>query len=801
MKKIFGFLMLAALCAGMASCQNDETPGTTGEDVNAALQFSFASPKGAFVTRAGEIAKDNEWNIATLDVYAVNDTGAVTLLTAGTPKVGNTPATGHYQITPDPATDTDATNREFVIKFHDEWVKDPLHLGKEFDFYFVANDATSTEGDHTDLDETAIADFKEALTEPLAVATGSEVTRIAAAGEDLLFSAVVEDIIVAGKKEIAGKLTRREARFDIENSSIGKDDEFVVTNILISNAHTQGYIFGAASGAALSSIPTADYAEINTGLTNPVSGVGGDYTDVNSDGKRWVAQSVFYLYPTTIGKNNEAADAKDGTQILIEGTFKGQTEYLPVVVSEDTDINANTRYIIFLDPDFGTRVVVTDDWDYDENTDIWEAAPGENAAQATFAGWNKVGAGSIWDEATLDLSTTAGAANPAKLDFTATSPMGTEYILKHSVGGNTVDDTAVVKMTRALTTTRAFTTQAVDTYEIVIPVGDTAIEATLTIRSNSNPDHDKVIKLHRVLPAPGTAKNAQDLLLYFASDGTLSLSAWDYNEVKQNTLAFFKFGSVVGFDLESSADTWDSSDVRFNPTTTPESTWNASSTTGGYSLIPNFVDWLAANGGYVEGIHRTDNFISSSTYATGANAKLGYGDPCMFVGYKSSDFSAETTVEEFDAIIAAARFRLPTVHENIHFVGAQNHPDYADGWKIGDEKIVIHQSATPNGTTTLNYFLSNTSEKGTNGGFFPGSTTSTLNRERFFLPTGSNRGPDGAPSTNPSIALYWSSSVYNAIYGIYLEFHSPGISVTAVNDTNNNPWEYGFAVRCVPKKA
>ncbi len=291
----------------------------------------------------------------------------------------------------------------------------------------------------------------------------------------------------------------------------------------------------------------------------------------------------------------------------------------------------------------------------------------------------------------------------------------------------------------------------------------------------------------RAVFVDATAKIATPVapyLVYFEGTGAntrLQLGAWDNDKVKQSTMAFFQFGSLVGF--QNNNDAWNSSRVLFNPTTTPESTWNTGDAAG-YGAIPNFGSWLTANGGYVEGTHRTDNFISNTTsYATSANAKLGYGDPCRLIGLTADQVRA--------GVAGNDQWRMATTKENILFAGAQNHTSAAT-WAPGKTYFYLSQSATPNGTTSLNYYDATTTAKGIQGGYFPGTTTSTLNTAEAFLPAAGSRNTTGATSSVGTYGNFWSSSVYNTSNG-----HSLGFSGSNVSPASSNNYANGYAVRCV----
>ncbi len=175
-------------------------------------------------------------------------------------------------------------------------------------------------------------------------------------------------------------------------------------------------------------------------------------------------------------------------------------------------------------------------------------------------------------------------------------------------------------------------------------------------------------------------------------------------------------------------------------------------------------------------------------YVTGANAKLGKGDPCMFVGYRTTDLSG-LTAAQLQAIIDAAKWRMPTGKENITFVGAQNHANAAT-WAPGSSSFAMYQLSGGDGTTTLNYF-DTTASKGIRGGYFPGTTTSSLNTTGAFLPAAGSRNNSGATYTVGTDGYFWS---YSSSLGHNLYFIGSGIT-----PVNSNSYASGHAVRCVLK--
>ena len=317
MKKLFSFVMAAALAFGLASCSKDNTIVEGGGDNSlAAVSFTFEKPQDSFVTYA-DIASANEWNIATLDVYAAVD-GNVTKLTETT----------HY-------TKVDGT-REYTITMAAAWVN--ANIGKSAKFYFVGNDASSTSGAHTSLSAAATAvALQDAMSNTLGQTAG-KYNLIEADGttKNLLFS---EEVVVAnimGKVQVTGQLKRRMARFDIENTI---ETALVITNIKVSNARANGLIFknGTDAGAVLGS---------HVDIAGPTA----------YDATTKLAESVFYLYPTQLGDATGTT-----TEIVLEATLNGTPQTFRVNSTEN--IVANKRYILTFDENTLTFKLTVEDWE------------------------------------------------------------------------------------------------------------------------------------------------------------------------------------------------------------------------------------------------------------------------------------------------------------------------------------------------------------------------------------------------------------------------------------------------------
>jgi hypothetical protein len=307
-----------------------------------------------------------------------------------------------------------------------------------------------------------------------------------------------------------------------------------------------------------------------------------------------------------------------------------------------------------------------------------------------------------------------GGADNATVTFSASPEFAsTSYSVKYDVGGtrpeNDLSDKVVVTKTMKLkpAATRAAaeaTTRAgeplpyefVDNYTITVPaVADapkrTYIDAWVYITSFDGPGGTDSIRVRRY--AGGDASK----ILYLDAQG--KLQAGPNGTVTAANVMHFKFGSIVGMGGGVENDPYDTSDVKFNP--------SAVIPTANWATVPLYepTDWPAITN------------ISSPEYNTFENLKKGKGDPCMLIGYDVTTIKSwdETA---FNAAMAAAQYRLPTVFDNIGLTGGPAAPianatiPYWKDWTLTDLIYAFTASADsspyeytyPTGTSsTLKY--------------------------------------------------------------------------------------------------
>lgn len=253
-------------------------------------------------------------------------------------------------------------------------------------------------------------------------------------------------------------------------------------------------------------------------------------------------------------------------------------------------------------------------------------------------------------------------------------------------------------------------------------------------------------------------------LLYFQPDGTLQVGRW--GKITQSNVAYFKFGSVVGFTNTSSADNWDLSDVKYNVT--------GSATYAAYTEIPVYT---AAD--YNAGVLN----ISKPDYHNGANIKQGKGDPCKLVGLKAAQIQS-MTAEQLH--VYDSGWRLPSNNENLDFVGAPA------SWY----NSIVNPGLSNSTCTYWGYSPTNSGR----GGWFPipGDREATSGRTvrntalSGYLHTTGYRYVDSYSYGIGSIGGYWANSASSNKLGSMLMFHSSSVFPMSSYD-----YASAFTIRCV----
>lgn len=290
--------------------------------------------------------------------------------------------------------------------------------------------------------------------------------------------------------------------------------------------------------------------------------------------------------------------------------------------------------------------------------------------------------------------------------------------------------------------------------------------ATITVTSPALPAQPVTITITQAENPGGSAD-----ILYFAADGKLQVGKWGA-VVTQASIAFFKFGSVIGFT--NNGDSWGANRVLFNTTTGVS-----------YATYKDIPVYTAAD--FDLGLMN----VSASNYHTGANVKAGKGDPCKLVGLTGTQIRGMS-----DAAIEAhnSEWRLPTDVENTQYAG------------------LVGATANPYSNTTYPYYGTLTGGHQTTagiasnpaGGWFPigGGADASQTMGRFYNNAGGSFLPaaglriftNGITSSIGSNGAYWSSVPSNRERGSNLSFDN-----TYVYANFGNDFTYGFNVRCVRK--
>jgi hypothetical protein len=463
-----------------------------------------------YISRA--IATDPEWRVAALDVYVSLDDGPITLLTLSDTEEN---LTADYWIDPVVGSSND---QKYTVTMSDTWLDGKG--GSSANFYFVANAATSMNGLTFTaaqlLDDTA---FTNTLTAPL-TPTGpggdlqiiTKPTDASAATTNLLFSDVIEDVIISNSVSTKGELIRRVARFDIDNPSVVSDnpEAFVVEKIIVTNATDRGYVFGMANPASeigASSVLRGTYNDIMGGvpLDNDTDYVIDVDATPNPDGT--VAPAVFYLYPTTLGP------AATDTHIWVQGTSKGDTRLIPVVLDAAKPILANNRYVITVK--VASLTATLDEIDYFEGGKVnhiasSKANPIADVAVGVIDETGLNGATWLWGDnfaeaeidaaaLTMDFQNGYAGDGSSEVVIPITSTWGTNYLLEGATAGVS-GAVSVGKTTDADIDTLGV--EVSDEYTITVAAGTTNVDLKLTIFAADEKGGSKVINIKRIAAIP-----------------------------------------------------------------------------------------------------------------------------------------------------------------------------------------------------------------------------------------------------------------------------------------------------------
>jgi hypothetical protein len=259
-------------------------------------------------------------------------------------------------------------------------------------------------------------------------------------------------------------------------------------------------------------------------------------------------------------------------------------------------------------------------------------------------------------------------------------------------------------------------------------------------------------------------------ILYFAGDGTLNVGVWDNNLISLINAAFFKFGSVIGFENNTPSNSWpeDGSSIKFNPTMLQ---YGAGKDMTGYA--PATFDATASTSlPYIPGYVAADypmNVTVADGYVTPANIRLGKGDPCMLVGYSGEQLRAMTDAQ-LQTVLSNAKYRMATVDEWIEFVGGFPMLQGSGHWTDNSRNAWIPAVAR-----------------------FPVIDNAAGNQYQHILPALGFRGYlNGLGNSRGTAARYWTSTAKTATSGYRLMATSSTFEANAFRYSSE-----GYAIRCV----
>jgi uncharacterized protein (TIGR02145 family) len=223
----------------------------------------------------------------------------------------------------------------------------------------------------------------------------------------------------------------------------------------------------------------------------------------------------------------------------------------------------------------------------------------------------------------------------------------------------------------------------------------------------------------------------------------MQLGAWGDQITAANyktKMLCFKFGSVVGMDLNSTA--FSTANIKFNPMTTPSSVTN-------WATVPVYVstDYLKN--------------VSDASYHYKANVLAGKGDPCKLVGLTIAQIKA--------GAIDNRSYRLPTRVDNSDFVGSGGLQE------PGSE----YYTWTPNGENATNPSVGTILKGTANGAQFPAS---------------GYRSVEGEVWDQGRASFFWTSRLYDETSA-----HHMYIGREYVQTSAYTAFQYGHPVRCVPQ--
>lgn len=275
-------------------------------------------------------------------------------------------------------------------------------------------------------------------------------------------------------------------------------------------------------------------------------------------------------------------------------------------------------------------------------------------------------------------------------------------------------------------------------------------------------------------------------VLYFDASGTMRVGKYGIDFYSIEDMAFFKFGSVVGF---TNGDDWnDVTSIKFNPTSTASYA---------FANIPVYS---------VSDYNDYRRNISAPNYHYAANVKAGKGDPCKLAGLDLNKIKTTDADDLTKADIDNGLWRLPTAQDNARFVQG---PYLAwKTWTVGDTSYAYGQNADMTDPFVATFWQANDMSVDNPGyAWFPVIQGPTPNTAGVFLPAAGVRDPYGSVLNQGTVGCYWTSEPLDGRYSSAMSFISGGdiiaiiLPVVFANYTDPNfpgpPHSQGYSIRCV----
>jgi hypothetical protein len=308
----------------------------------------------------------------------------------------------------------------------------------------------------------------------------------------------------------------------------------------------------------------------------------------------------------------------------------------------------------------------------------------------------------------------------------------------------------------------------------VSPTGPNDVEtprtATISITGAGAPGDSSTTETITITQAAYSATS--DNIIYVVGTGDdayLSLGSWG-NEIDETNytekMAFFKWGSVVAFDLVDAHRSFYSNPdiannaITFNPTTRSFST---------YAEIP----------------HTNSIYATSLEAATLNGVRFwGQGDPCQLIGLTVRQIREATDEANFSELLASRAYGyqgwvMPTRQQALYFIYGSD-PVIALNPSISNDYVEVHSG---NGTIDSPTVLKFKAPTGNGNDAFAGNGT--------LLPAAGGRQDTGAIASYGNDAVYWTSSSDGGSSGIGLN-----ISSTQARVQSRSRW-VGNVVRCI----